>query len=438
MMDPRDILLSLGVAALAASGAQAQAWRTHEPHVLGASLDMTVVAADPDLALKAARAARAEIARVDSVFSRWRPDSELSRLNAGGGVAASPELATVIEAADRWRALTGGAFDPRFTGTLDLDAIAKGQAIDAALEAARRAAPDLEGMMVDVGGDLRVWGRGPSLSGWRVAVVHPEQPHDNADPLATLRITGGAVAFSGPGLRGGHILDPTNGRPSQRSAAVLGPSARDADALATALCVMSPLQGLALVDRLDGFEALVMDGPRHLPSRGWNALREPFSPPARLIRAQAAAPWPAGFAVTLDYEIPRQANPRAQPPYIAVWITDAGGMAVRTLVLMGSDDRFIDQNFIWWRKVGRAMAGFDALAKPTRRPGHYSLVWDGRDDHGLPLGQGRYTLHLEAVREHGGHGYQTFELSLGTDLITATAPPNSELGPSSVRFGPRR
>jgi thiamine biosynthesis lipoprotein len=65
-------------------------------------------------------------------------------------------------------------------------------------------------------------------------------------------------------------------------------------------------------------------------------------------------------------------------------------------------------------------------------------VWDGRDDQGAALGQGRYTLHVEAVREHGGHGYQTFELVLGTAPITAGAPANSELGPSSVRFGPRR
>ena len=415
-------------AALAPATAGAQTrhvWRLHEPHVLGASLDLAVVTADPAVALAAARAARAEIGRLDAVLSRWRPDSLFAR----GGV--SDELDAVAAAADRWRDLTGGAFDARRGGHLDLDGIAKGHVIDRALEAARRT-PGVEGLMLDIGGDLRVWGRAPSPDGWRVGAADPARLQDNARPAEVLRLSHGALAFSGPGLRGPHVIG-RGGAASLMSAAAFAPTAADADALSTALCAMPPPEGLALVDRLDGFEALVIDaeGRRHASS-GWSAMAEP-----RLILAQAPSAWPAGFQVTVDYEVPRQSNGRAQPPYVVVWITDAAGAPVRTLAAMGADARFIDENFIWWRRVGRAMGrGIDAVARPTRRPGRYSLVWDGHDDKGRPQPQGRYTVHIEASREHGGHGYQTFEVTLGAQPSSVDSAANPELGPATVRYGP--
>jgi thiamine biosynthesis lipoprotein len=413
-------------AALAPAAADAQVWRLHQPHVLGASLDLAAVTPDPALALAAMRAARAEIDRLDAVLSRWRPDSLLS---LGG---ASEELQAVIVAAERWRDVTGGAFDARRGRSLDLDGIAKGHVIDRALEAALRAAP-VDGLMIDIGGDLRVWGRSPSPDGWRIGVADPRRLQDNAQPAEVLRLTDGALAFSGPGLRGPHVLGQ-DGRPSLASAAAFAPTAADADALSTALCVMTPEDGLALVGRLDGFEAVVEgpDGRRHA-SAGWAALAEP-----RLILAQAPSAWPAAFRLTIDYEIPPHGG-RAQSPYVVVWITDAGGVPVRTLAAMGADGRFIDENFIWWRRVGRAMGkGIDAAAKPTRKPGRYSLVWDGLSDKGQPAPQGRYTVHIEASREHGGHGYQTFDITLGAQPASVDQAANDELGPAVVRYGPDR
>lgn len=406
--------------AVAEAAAETQVWRLHQPHVLGASLDLAVVSADPGAALAAARAARSEIDRLDAVFSRWRPDSLLSR----GG--ASEELDGVIATAARWRAATGGAFDAGRGASLDLDGIAKGHVIDRALETARRV-PGVEGLMLDIGGDLRVWGRPPSPDGWRIGVADPARLQDNAEPAEVLRLAEGALAFSGPGLRGPRVIG-RDGRASLASAAVHAPTAVEADALSTALCAMDAREGLALVRQLDGVEAVVIDadGRRHA-SAGW----------AGLILAQAPSPWPTDFRLTVDYEIPRQSNGRAQPPYVVVWITNAGGTPVRTLAVMGADARFIDENFIWWRRVGRTLGrSVDAMAKPTRRPGRYSLVWDGRDDKGQPSPQGRYTVHIEASREHGGHGYQTFEITLGGQAASVDSAGNAELGPATVRYGP--
>lgn len=414
-----------GAAALAPATAEAQVWRLHQPHVLGASLDLAVVSADAAAALAAARAARTEIDRLDQALSRWRSDSLLSLGQA------SADLDEVVAAADHWRRLTGGAFDARRSGGLDLDGIAKGHAIDRALQAARRV-PGVEGLMVDVGGDLRAWGRSPSPAGWRVGVADPARLQDNAEPAEVLAIAEGALAYSGPGLRGPHVLR-ADGTPSLVSAAVFAPTARDADALSTALCAMPSAEGVALVERLDGFEAQVIDADgRRQASPGWAALAGP-----RLIPAQAPSAWPAGFRLVIDYEIPRRSNPTAQRPYVAIWITDQAGAPVRTLMLMGADERFIDENFIWWRRVGRAMgAAADAVARPTRLPGRYSLEWDGRDDKGRPAPQGRYTVHIEASREHGGHGYQTFDVAVGAQAVSVQQPADDELGPGTVRYGP--
>lgn len=476
------LLTGVAAAAVAAGPVQAQVWHFHEPHVLGASLDMAMVAHDPAVAFTAARAARTEIDRLDLLLSGWRADSELAALNSSSQLTVSDDLFEVIQAADSWRRRTGGAFDVRLGRAIqasrlsnqalddraglarasqvrldpasrsisrpaavsfDLDGIAKGHVIDSALAAAGNAAPTLKGLMIDIGGDLRVWGEAPSASGWRIGVADPSRLQDNAKPIETLSLLNKAVAFSGPGLRdlpGGysHILAADGDRRRRTSAAVVADTARDADALATALCALPAAQALSLADSMDGFEALVIDAEgRRLPSRGWAALTKPAPSPPRLIRAQASNPWPARFSLVINYEIPRKSE-RARSPYVAIWITDQTGGAVRTLTLLGDDDRFIDQNFIWWRRVGRASAGLDAIARPTRRPGRYAVVWDGRDDNGAAVGQGRFTVHIEASREHGTHGYQTFDMVLGGAPASASAGADNELGSAHVRYGPNR
>src|ERR1051325_1778113 len=43
----------------------------------------------------------------------------------------------------------------------------------------------------------------------------------------------------------------------------------------------------------------------------------------------------------------------------------------------------------------------DAISRPTRPPGKYTVIWNGKDDHGKPLPRGEYTLCIDAAREHG-------------------------------------
>ena len=495
------LLAGAAAASLTVTAAQAQTHRLHRDGVLGTSLDMTAVGGGEAAAQAAFAAALAEIERLDGVLSGWRADSELARLNAGRGLAASPDLYAVVAAAESWRTYTDGAFDGRLGrvealwrtageqdrlpdpsalanaaasaraepirfdpveraigrpegAVLALDGLAKGYVIDAALAAARRAAPSLTGLMIDIGGDLAVHGTGPSGDAWAIGAADPFRPEDNAAPGSAIRLTGGAVATSGRGLRDlsiggrgyGLRLEPETGRPAQAvlAATAFAPCAMDADALATALSVMAPHEGLALAERTAGAEAMIVDadGRRHATS-GWSRLA--MEPAPRLIRVAApgAAPavtaWPSGFVATIDYEMPRPDIARVYSPYVTIWVTDASNRLVRQLVLLGNNDNYIDQNFIWWRRFGRGEPQVvEAVSRPTRPAGRYVAVWDGKDQAGQPVGQGRFTIHLEATREHGLHTYQAITLDLGAAPVEGEGMKGDELGATLVRYGKRR
>jgi thiamine biosynthesis lipoprotein len=95
-----------------------------------------------------------------------------------------------------------------------------------------------------------------------VAVPDPADAADNAPADAVVHIAEGAVATSGVRLRGfriggqwhPHLLDPRSGQPVRTvaGATVVAPSCADADALATAFCVMDPAASVRLADRLPG------------------------------------------------------------------------------------------------------------------------------------------------------------------------------------------
>lgn len=476
-------LAGLAAAAPAPLPAETPVWRLHEDHVLGTSLDVTVLARSQISAMLAANAVRAEIARLDGLFSGWRADSELAVLNASDVHTASPELFELLRRAEAWREATDGAFDARLGAAsaslragegvvaptaadltldpatrtvrrsdgvrIDLDGFAKGEIIDRSLAAGRAASPDVTGLMVDIGGDLRCWGASPSGEGWRVGVADACRTADNAAPLAVLSLDKGAVAFSGPGARDllvdgeyrTHLLDPATGLPAaETSVCVVARTAADADALSTAFAVMPAHHAIALADATPGVEALLQtaDGRRRA-SAGWSSLvAAGEGPQAQLIRVADGAGWPKGFEVSIGYEIPKIAVGNYRSPYIAVWITDENKQLVRVVTLLGDDAKYLPDNYVFWRRWGRKTPGVDAVARPTRAPGRYTLVWDGKDQAGKPVVQGRYTVHIEAVREHGGHSYISGDLDLRAAPASAQIAGKDELGGVTVRYGKKK
>jgi thiamine biosynthesis lipoprotein len=129
----------------------------------------------------------------------------------------------------------------------------------------------IENAVVNAGGDLKALGKnGDEL--WTIAIRHPR---DQDRVIAVLPVSNTCVVTSGDyerffehdGKRYHHILDPRTGFPSTGaiSATVVAPDAAVADALATALCVLPPGEGIALIEQLPRVEAIVVsiDGQVH-------------------------------------------------------------------------------------------------------------------------------------------------------------------------------
>ena len=142
---------------------------------------------------------------------------------------------------------------------LDLGAVAKGLAVDAA---ARELQPFTD-FAIDAGGDLYLGGCNPNGAPWTVGIRHPRLDNQLID---SLRVSNKAVCTSGdyerpiPGHgQGHHVLDPRTGvSPSAvASATVVAPTAMLADALATAVFVLGPADGIRLLGRL-GVDGLIL------------------------------------------------------------------------------------------------------------------------------------------------------------------------------------
>ena len=145
---------------------------------------------------------------------------------------------------------------------LDFGGIAKGYAVDRAVDALRE--HGVHQGMVNAGGDLRLLGRHPDGNPWVVGVQHPLPP---ARLLLALSLDEGAVATSGNymryrvynGRRYGHLLHPRHGYPADTalSMTVVAPTAMRADALATAALVRGR-DGLAWLRGQPGVEAIMV------------------------------------------------------------------------------------------------------------------------------------------------------------------------------------
>ncbi|WP_431858416.1 FAD:protein FMN transferase [Azospirillum sp.] len=229
-----------------------------------------------------------ELARLERIFSLFRADSTLSRLNRDGRLDSPPaELVEVLEAARRVHALSGGAFDPTVQPLWDLHSRhfatpgADPAGPDEAAVVAARAAVGMDGLAFSARGiffskagmavtlngiaqgyvtdriaDLlrgqgfrhvlvnigELSALGPRADGtpWRVAVEGPGE--DLALDLADRAVatsSGLGTPFDASG-RNHHIFDPVTGRSSHeaRRVTVVARDATTADALSTALCVL--------------------------------------------------------------------------------------------------------------------------------------------------------------------------------------------------------
>jgi thiamine biosynthesis lipoprotein len=175
---------------------------------------------------------------VDRVFSTYRTDSVISRLDRGelDLVACPPEVHEVLALGERARRESHGAFDVRRPGphgrlVLDPTGVVKGWAVERAARALR-ALPETD-FCLSAGGDVVCRTRLAASPDWRIGIEDPSRP-DRVTAVVPVR--DGAVATSGLTHRGSHIVDPRTGATptAVASVTVVGPDLVWADIDATA------------------------------------------------------------------------------------------------------------------------------------------------------------------------------------------------------------
>jgi thiamine biosynthesis lipoprotein ApbE len=498
------IAVAMSVAALRCTAAE-QVFGFHHDNILGTSLDLQITAEDAQQAATVETAVLDEIERLRKILSTYDPSSDISRVNASNGPVACPqEVLDVLSSYDWWNAQSGGAYNGHLgeliaawkaaekagappdattlqpiiaklaqpgwridaraktvtrltTQPLNVDSLGKGYIISKAVVAVRAKLPAIQGVLVNIGGDIYAYGHPADGAQWTLSVADPAHSEDNAPPLEKLRVSNRGVSTSAAyergytiaGRRYSHIFDPRTGQPATgvASATVIADNSASSNALATTLCVLKPEDGVALVEKTPGAECLIIgsDGRQYrsahfaayeIPKTPLAANAAPAATPAA-GRPAAGSLWPAGYQVTLDLTLSAPAEGRrVKRPFVAVWVQDAQGKSVRTIAVWGNQRKYLPELHVWWRTAALPdMTWVATVTRATRAAGHYRLEWDGLDDHGAPAPPGTYTICQEVNREHGTYAMSKGTIVCGPAPAQGTIPGTTEFDVTQVTYG---
>jgi thiamine biosynthesis lipoprotein len=305
-----SMVVFLGAMLSFAAAAHAE-WYHREAAIMGTRIAVELWHGDAASADKAMQAVLDEMHRVDDLMSHYKPESQLSRINQRAAlepVHVDPELAMLIDRAEKLSELTDGAFDityasvgylydyrahrkpteeqieaglgainwrhvvvdlkrstVRFTQPgvrIDLGGIAKGYAVDRSIAILRSLG--VQHASVTAGGDTMIMGDRFGRP-WVVGIQHPDDPEK---VIARIPIVDAAISTSGDyeryfdedGKRYHHIINPRTGKSAGelRSVTIIGPDATTTDGLSTSVFVMGPERGLALIERLGNVDAVIV------------------------------------------------------------------------------------------------------------------------------------------------------------------------------------
>ena len=272
-------------------------------------LDTIVSVTYYDARDKEAAQAALELCRdYELVFSRTKPESELYRLNASGAMTVSPALREVLALALEYCRESGGRYDVTlgavsalydFSGdphvpdadelaealshvgwekvriegdtvtlgdpeaVIDLGSVAKGWIADRMKELLIERG--VEHAILSLGGNILCLGSRPDGSAYRIGIQYPER--DSTALAATVAVREESVVTSGVyerffvenGATYHHLLDPKTGLPLRSgllAVSVVGPCSARCDALSTVCFALGAAEGCALIDALEGYEAV--------------------------------------------------------------------------------------------------------------------------------------------------------------------------------------
>lgn len=318
-----SILLSV-----APSFAESDNWHYQSANTMGTQAHVQLYHPNAKTAEQTIKLVFDEFTRIDNAFSPYKKTSELYRINhrQSPDQSVSHELAELIHKARDYSELTQGAFDITFASIgeqydykgaqspsektkaqllpainykhlllnpdntrltfkhpntrIDLGGIAKGYAVDRAIDIIQR--QGIENASVSAGGDARVIGQ-KNQRPWMIGIKHPRQQARKINErvyVANIPLTDSAISTSGDyerffinsqGVRIHHILNPVTGSATGVSSSdqlisvsVIGPRGFDTDPLSTSVFVLGLKKGLALIDTLPDYEAVVINADKQL------------------------------------------------------------------------------------------------------------------------------------------------------------------------------
>jgi thiamine biosynthesis lipoprotein len=440
----RRTFLSLPAAVPLATLRRARSDQHHFPydHVIGTSLDLVVWTSNAVAARCAEAAVLEEVHRLTSILSTRDPDSEISRLSESNRPVRSRELAEVLSAYDHWTERTGGIVSVRPGGAntpRNVDALGKAYIIERAARAASAATPGIDGVLLNIGGDIVARGRPCDI-----AIADPDAPHENATPLTRIRLHNAAIATSGAYARGAHLVDARTGLPVAlaSSGTVVAADAVTANALATTLCLTGAGEGLRLVERTAGAQALRV-GRDGVVGRTAGFSRLEHQQPINVL---ALPDWPSGYQLTLALTLTqgaasgggfgrRRRDSAPRRPYVAVWVETTPGRLVRVLAFWASKAKYFQELSSFWNIASRDQNLLYSTARATREAGKYQLAWDGLDEAHKPVPAGTYRIVVETNQEHGVYAKQAGTIVCGNDPASLTLPASANFEAVSVQYG---
>lgn len=487
------VIGSMTAGAAPANGAEA--FEFHHADVLGTSLDLTVVASSKADSDAAEKLVLDEVERLRKILSSYDAEAELSKVNqspvGGPGVKVSSELIEVLKLYEKWGKATGGAYSGHI-GTLiaawkqaqadnklpsnpdlqkladacrkpawqideknstvrriadqkiNVDSLGKGYIVGKAVAAATKDNKNITGLLLNIGGDIRVWGTPagkPANSPWAIGIQDPAHPELNAKPLTTVyAFSGQSVASSGAyqrfytidGKKYSHIIDARTGRSGKNSAAtVVASDAATANALATICCIMKFGEGFEQVRAVPNAEAMIiMATGEDLRTDGFKDLENASA--VASAGPKVSSQFPEGFKVSVDLET----TATQRKPYVYVWVTDMNGKLVKVLGAYGNEERWMRDMREWW-KIAGGNRKVQAMSRATKSAGKYPVSWDGTNlqGSGVPLGQ--YKVWVEVGSEHGPYAAKSGTITLSKDAATATIAESSAFKKVAITFGPQ-
>jgi FAD:protein FMN transferase len=328
--------LSLVFLAASLPGLARAAWMERTEAIMGTRCYVQLWADDPAKGNEALDAVMAELRRIDNLMSHYKPDSQLSQINARANqqpVQVDKELFDLIKLSTHYSQITEGAFDITYASVgylydyprhirpteeqirqalpavnwrnmlldeehhtvrfehpgmrIDLGGIGKGYAVDRGVEILK--ARGFTHAVVTAGGDSRIIGDHMGRP-WLVAIRHPDNPKK---VVTRIPLSDAAMSTSGDyeryfdenGVRYHHIIDPRTGHSASkvRSATVIAPTATQTDGMSKTAFVLGPEKALEIINRMPEYDAVFVcpDG-RVLYSNGLRpaAPRPPGPPPA--------------------------------------------------------------------------------------------------------------------------------------------------------------